>query len=183
MKKIIFQISMFLLLLTTLISCKDNNSPDNESNSGDIFKVTASDGTTKTFVSDTQLLKGVNVFSNFIQEPSSSDNTYYLILTGFSSAGESCFEFGGVSSIQLGKVYTYVYKNKPVSGEAVIQLYDWIDEDFGGIGSTGKSVKVTAQFSKFQYPGQIKGIVINYDINDNVVAKGEFDFISIKSSI
>jgi len=67
MNKIIFQTSMFLLLLTTLISCKDNNSPDKESNNGDIFKVTASDGTTKTFVSDTQLLKGVNVFHSRTQ--------------------------------------------------------------------------------------------------------------------
>lgn len=175
---------MFLLLLTALISCKDNNSPDNGSNSGGTLKITASSGTTKTFLPDVELLKGVNVFSYDVTEPSSANNNAYSIeLRGFCDAGEVGVYLGGVSSIQIGKMYSYIYKNKPVAGEAVIQLYDWIAEDFGGTGSTGRSVKVTVQFSKFQYPGQIKGIVINYDINDKVVAKGEFDFVSIKPKI
>ncbi len=59
----VFQTIMFLLLLTALICCKDNNSPDNGSNSGGTLKITAASGTTKTFLPDVELLKGVNVFS------------------------------------------------------------------------------------------------------------------------
>src|ERR1035437_686595 len=167
----VFQSIMFLLFLTTLISCKDNNSPSNELSSGGTLKITASSGTTQVFYRDAKA--GVNFFVYTISEPSSTNNnTYSVSLKGFCNAGQAEVYFAGTNTIQIGKTYSCIYKNKLITGEASIQLSDWISDDFGATGSKDKSVKGTVQFSKFQYPGEIKGIVVNYDINDKIVANG-----------
>ena len=72
------------------------------------------------------------------------------------------------SSIQIGKEYA----NTP---SFYVELQpDRDDSDRKIVTQT------TIKFSNFKYPGRVSGVAINYDKDGKVLAKGEFDFISVK---
>jgi len=166
MKKNLF----FFLFLSSLflISC----SSDNEPKSGATFKITSSTGISKTLTNYKQAL-GQGCFYCTIDEPNSKDNYYWIAIGGLTDAGQVSI-YVGISTIQIGKVYTYLANSRNNETNLSIDFEDWIETDYSN------TTKATIEFSKFQYPGRITGVVINYDKNGKVLAKGEFDFVSVK---
>ena len=76
--------------------------------------------------------------------------------------------------IQVRKIYTYSINSGSSTSDLSIDFEDWIETDYEN------TVKSTIEFSNFQYPGRVAGTAINYDKNGKVLAKGEFDFVSVK---
>lgn len=166
MKKNLF----FFLFLSSLflISC----SSDNEPKSGATLKITSSTGISKTLTNYKQAL-AQGCFYCTIDEPNSKDNYYWIAIGGFTDAGQVGI-YVGIPTIQIGKTYTYLTNSGNNETNLSINFEDWIETDYSN------TTKATIEFSKFQYPGRITGVVINYDKNGKVLAKGEFDFVSVK---
>jgi hypothetical protein len=181
MNKLVFQIIMFVMLLTTLNSCKDNNSPSNQNNpngdlkSGGTLKITTSNGTIKTitnfkpkYVSN----EGDYFYSDRykdIYESIDSYDTNKFIITGYYTNGglvDIRFNTAVVLGIETGVVYTY-----PSAQPLKISFEDGISSDYSNVKKT------TIRFSSWIYSKRITGIIINYDGNGIELAKGEFDFI------
>lgn len=166
MKKNLF--SFLFLASLVLISC----SSDNEPQSGGTLKITASTGTSKTLSNYKQTL-AQGCFYCTIDEPNSTDNYYWIAIGGFTDAGQVDI-YVGIPTIQTGKIYTYLTNSGNNETNLSIDFEDWIETDYSN------TTKATIEFSNFQYPGRITGVVINYDKNGKVLAKGEFDFVSVK---
>jgi len=108
-----------------------------------------------------------------IDEPNSTDNYYWIAIGGITDAGQVDI-YVGIPTIQTGKIYTYLTNSGNNETNLSIDFEDWIETDYSN------TTKATIEFSKFQYPGRITGVAINYDKNGKVLAKGEFDFVSVK---
>jgi len=161
--------NLFLFFATLfLVSCNS----DNELKSGGTFKITSSTGTSKTLSNYKQAL-AQGCFYCTIDEPNSTDNYYWIAIGGITDAGQVDI-YVGIPTIQTGKIYTYLTNSGNNETNLSIDFEDWIETDYSN------TTKATIEFSKFQYPGRITGVVINYDKNGKVLAKGEFDFVSVK---
>ena len=161
--------NLFLFFATLfLVSCNS----DNELKSGGTFKITSSTGTSKTLSNYKQAL-AQGCFYCTIDEPNSTDNYYWIAIGGITDAGQVDI-YVGIPTIQTGKIYTYLTNSGNNETNLSIDFEDWIETDYSN------TTKATIEFSKFQYPGRITGVAINYDKNGKVLAKGEFDFVSVK---
>jgi hypothetical protein len=161
----------YLILITALFAACDKSG---ELSSGGTLKVTASTGTTKTLSNYKQALES-GCWYSMIDEPTSTENYYWLDMGGFVDVGDIDISFS-IPRIQTGMVYSY-FKNGGGTTGVDIQFNDWIDSDYTNM------TKATIEFSKFQYPGRIAGVVINYDKAGKVLSRAVFDFISTKSAI
>lgn len=166
MKKNLF----FFLFISSLFLVSCNS--DNEPKSGGTLKITSSTGISKTLTNYKQaLVQGC--FYCTIDEPNSTDNYYWIAIGGITDAGQVDI-YVGIPTIQTGKVYTYLINSGNNETNLSIDFEDWLETDYSN------TTKATIEFSKFQYPGRVTGTVINYDKNGKVLAKGEFDFVSVK---
>jgi len=167
MKKNLFLL-LFLITLF-LVSCNS----DNELKSGGTFKVTSSTGISKTLSNYKQAL-AQGCFYCTIDEPNSTENYYWIAIGGITDAGQVNLYIAMPNPIQVRKIYTYSINSGSSTSDLSIDFEDWIETD------SENTVKATIEFSNFQYPGRVAGTAINYDKNGKVLAKGEFDFVSVK---
>ena len=175
---------IFLIFISSLLLTACSKSDD--LSSGGTFKVTASSGITKIY----SLYTGEFVNSAFtyhIDKPNSSNlESIYLRLSGGGDYGGIEFEFWSDNTIQIAKVYSFKYIdiNSHEYGDNGLVFDDWIEKDCGNTRFTnGTATKTTIVFSKFQYPGRITGVIINYDKDGKTLVKGEFDFVTTKPTI
>jgi len=168
-----------LLLLTfivSLITTSCNNS-DVELKNGGTFKVTASSGTSKTMdYTETDYKAGVFLVNFNPYSPNINANNRIGFL-GLAIGGGMSILFDFSNPIQIGKDYTYTHSAVQTVTSTYIEFSDWIDSDYSN------TTKSTINFSRFQYPGRITGVIINYDKIGKILIKGEFDFVCTKPKI
>jgi len=176
MNKLVFQIIMFVMLLTTLNSCKDNNSPSNQNNpnvdlkSGGVLKVTTSDGTIKTLTNFKPKYVSNEIgyfYSDIYGDPYKSTSNFLIYGYFTSKVIQILFQIPVTSGIQTGVEYTY----PNVQDRLNISFQDGISSDYSNVKKT------TIKFSSWIYSKRVTGIIINYDGNGIELAKGEFDLI------
>lgn len=164
---------LFYFILFTIIFTSCDKSGD--LSSGGTLKITSSTGSSKTLSNYKQALVAGSWYC-VIDEPTSTDNYYWLAIGGLTDSGLVNINVG-IPTIQTGVVYSYSTNGGATTAGVSIDFEDWIEADYAN------ATKATIEFSKFQYPGHIVGVVINYDKTGKVLSKGEFDFVSTKSQI
>ena len=174
-KKLMKKIILIFISSLLLTAC----SKSDELSGGGTFKVTASNGTTKTFnMADNGGI--LNGFAYHVLNTNLNNiNKISMLLYGSTDIGNGMISLNFVSFnlIQIGKEYDYTsnndYRNVFEDG-VTFQFSDWIDSD------NANTSKATVIFSSFQYPGRITGTAINYDKDGKILAKAEFNFNSIE---
>jgi len=180
MNKYVLQIIISILLLATLNSCKDNNSPSNQSNQNDqngnlksngVLKITTSDGTVKTLTNyKPKIINETGYFTSEINTDTEHGKFKIHIYGYFTNNKLIDILFINRSGVFLGVEYAFYGGTEYDSYNLYINFKDGISADYSNVKKT------TIRFSSWMNNKPVIGIIINYDENGNVLSKGEFDF-------